>query len=345
MKYLYVPMLRYYGLGIGGPALSVHNLLNSLDSYFDKIEVQTTSDLKINRPFKYRVRLINKGITYNGLVSKTTENYLLLNSLWYSWTHLVFGSYRFKKILLFPRGELLPGAIEQGPKLIKIILLWLIRLRSKNRLVWIATSEEELKAIKLFGFNCSTIVPNNVIDNHLVSERTKREGAMFLGRIARIKRLDILVQIWPKNRVLKIYGPVIDDEVLRNIHRTLETKDKIFLEAGVVHGDSKSRVFSSAKVFILPSKSENFGNVVLESLLHGTPVVTTAGPWEELGTKGCGMKVETIEQLIRESLEIIDLDEKQWSEMSQRCRDYAMEIIKDVDDKTKNLANELFNCN
>jgi glycosyltransferase involved in cell wall biosynthesis len=44
---------------------------------------------------------------------------------------------------------------------------------------------------------------------------------------------------------------------------------------GPVYGDDKAALLQNATVLILPSYSENFGNVVLEAMAVGCPVVVT----------------------------------------------------------------------
>jgi glycosyltransferase involved in cell wall biosynthesis len=59
-----------------------------------------------------------------------------------------------------------------------------------------------------------------------------------------------------------------------------EDADVVFL--GAVHGEEKWALMQRADIFVLPSRSENFGIVVGEALSCGVPVVTTAvGPWGE----------------------------------------------------------------
>ena len=48
-----------------------------------------------------------------------------------------------------------------------------------------------------------------------------------------------------------------------------------------ISGSDKEALMQSANLLILPSYSENFGNVVLESMIRGVPVVVT----EEVGAK------------------------------------------------------------
>lgn len=57
---------------------------------------------------------------------------------------------------------------------------------------------------------------------------------------------------------------------------------------GFVAGELKTSLYQAADVFALPSSQENFGFVLVESLMCRTPVVTTrnVGIWPELETSG-----------------------------------------------------------
>jgi glycosyltransferase involved in cell wall biosynthesis len=62
--------------------------------------------------------------------------------------------------------------------------------------------------------------------------------------------------------------------------------------AGPVYGEAKEQLLESADLFVLPSRSENFGLVVAEALAAGVPVVTTkAAPWAELQGNSASSKV------------------------------------------------------
>lgn len=57
--------------------------------------------------------------------------------------------------------------------------------------------------------------------------------------------------------------------------------DLVFM--GPVYGERKALLLSQADLFVLPTRSDNFGIAVAEALASGVPVVCTKGaPWEEL---------------------------------------------------------------
>ena len=71
-----------------------------------------------------------------------------------------------------------------------------------------------------------------------------------------------------------------------------------------VEGDSKWEWLSKVDVTILPTYSENFGLTVVESLLMGTPVITTTGaPWSKLVDNRCGWWVEPTPHHLQQALE------------------------------------------
>jgi glycosyltransferase involved in cell wall biosynthesis len=70
-----------------------------------------------------------------------------------------------------------------------------------------------------------------------------------------------------------------------------------------VVGAEKMRLLASARVFVLPSHSENFGQAVVEALSCGTPAVVSRNcPWGSLDERGAGIWVENAPQSLAAAL-------------------------------------------
>jgi glycosyltransferase involved in cell wall biosynthesis len=98
---------------------------------------------------------------------------------------------------------------------------------------------------------------------------------LYVGRIAPEKNLALAVQTFRniQQHVPKARYVWVGDGPARN---EIEAANPDFIFAGVQRGLSLARYFASADLFPFPSLSETFGNVILESLASGLPVVAYA---------------------------------------------------------------------
>ena len=80
-------------------------------------------------------------------------------------------------------------------------------------------------------------------------------------------------------------------EAMRQLATTLRLPRVRFV--GELTGKAKLDAYRSADLYVLPTKSENFGITVAEALAAGTPVVVTQGaPWAGLAEHGAGWWIE-----------------------------------------------------
>jgi glycosyltransferase involved in cell wall biosynthesis len=104
---------------------------------------------------------------------------------------------------------------------------------------------------------------------------------LFLSRLSSKKGLNLLLSAFaelsiPNTRLL-IAGPESENgyqNALQQQAAELGVGDRVIF-AGPLYGESKLQAFADADVFVLPSMSENFGNVIAESVAAKVPVIIT----------------------------------------------------------------------
>jgi glycosyltransferase involved in cell wall biosynthesis len=100
---------------------------------------------------------------------------------------------------------------------------------------------------------------------------------------------------------------------------------------GFVDGEAKEAAFLASDVCVVPSYSENFCNVVGESLAYGVPVIASKGvPWDGLVTHGCGLWVDNSPVSLAAALG--SLTYPQLADMGRKgrdwiTRDFSWEVI------------------
>jgi glycosyltransferase involved in cell wall biosynthesis len=102
-----------------------------------------------------------------------------------------------------------------------------------------------------------------------------------------------------------------------------------------VEGDDKQRLIADAFWTIMPSHTENFGVVVLESMAQNTPVIASKGsPWEVLEKEGLGFWVDNSpEELARVLDEVFRLTPAEY----ERYRSQARGFVNDNFDIGRNI--------
>lgn len=203
--------------------------------------------------------------------------------------------------VIHPHGMLERNALEIHSW--KKSLAWRLYQRKDLEIatMFVATSESEAKSIRAIGFDQPIAVIPIGVDIPDIGTKTrpnKMRQAVFLSRIHPIKGLTDLVEAWakvrPTNWKMVIAGPDEENhrsEIEREVNNRGLTDSFVFV--GPVYGKLKEDLFKQSDLFILPSKSENFGLVVAEALSYGIPVLTTdRTPWKSLLSQQCGWWVE-----------------------------------------------------
>jgi len=240
----------------------------------------------------------------------------------------------FKKpIILSPRGSLGEWPLKNGSRFKKLWLEMFIKPFA-NYVVWHVTSEQEKQdVVKLFPNAKVEIIPNGIYIKEFqkfnklakleflqkytgIIPKNINKIIISMGRLQKKKGFDILIDSFNEvikkypNSYLLIAGP--DEGEKENLLKQIENlglRKKVFL-IGNIKNQDKIDFLANADLFVLPSHNENFGNVYLESLSVGTPIVASKNtPWEEVEKYNCGKWVEnSVEETSKAMLEILEKD-------------------------------------
>jgi glycosyltransferase involved in cell wall biosynthesis len=99
---------------------------------------------------------------------------------------------------------------------------------------------------------------------------------LCVGRIAHEKNLNLLIAAWKQARLqqpellLVLTG---DGPARAELQAELEPYGTAVIFTGVLKGEALARCYASADIFAFPSRTETFGNVVLEAMASGLAVL------------------------------------------------------------------------
>ncbi len=226
-------------------------------------------------------------------------------------------------LMISPEGMLEPWSLKRS--IFKKQLAWFLyeskNLNSAN--IFHAASTAEAQSIRSLRFQQPiALIPHGVDlpdlknqpDREILTEAfpelSETRWLLFLSRLHPKKGLDNLLYVWHKLAVkFSDWHLVIAGPDLINYQPKLESLiaefglEKRVTFTGMLSGEKKAAAFANADLFVLPTHSENFGNVVPESLAYAVPVITTKGtPWEDLNTYKCGWWIENNQQALAEAL-------------------------------------------
>lgn len=209
------------------------------------------------------------------------------------------------KFCIHIHGTLSPYALSISSRKKKLVLALGQRAALKRADLLIATCYKEYEDIRNFGLKSPVAVIPNGLDLPQLENVEKRKSVVFLGRIHKVKGVDLLVEAWRKiegrfkDWDLVIAGPTESDYAQGVIAQASKLKTVSF--TGEIKDKEKEQLLTQSAVYVLPTHTENFGISVGEALACGTPVVTTTGaPWSGLIENECGLWIDlSVENLTR----------------------------------------------
>ena len=259
-----------------------------------------------------------------------------------------------RPVVLAPRGEFSPGALNlKYPK--KRLFIWIGNvLRLYSGITWQASSEMERKDIerwfpsplKTRRYGSCVHIALNISPAYSLPDNKgapvpKTPGSLniiFLSRISPKKNLDYALNVLKELRgtvTFDIYGPIgRDKEYWETCNRIIaELPSNVTVNyKGAIKQNEVRDTFSRYHVFLFPTRGENFGHVIMESLSAGCPVILSdQTPWRDLEEKGVGWDIPLSQpEKFRSVLEqLIEMGEDEFNVYSQHAIKHAIEAAND----------------
>lgn len=202
---------------------------------------------------------------------------------------------------------------------------------------------QEAEGTRDFGYiSPQVVVPNGIfwdefqgsVDDHALRRHGLNRDepiVLFLGRISHVKGLEILIpafaRVPARHRArLVIAGP--DDEGLvpglANLAATCGVGDRVVF-TGTLRGAERLAALGAARAWVLPSRTENFGQAVIEALAAGAPVIVSpeVNLAEELSAAGAAWVVERDHEALAEAMSILLCDARARARLETLGREFA----------------------
>ena len=347
----YLPAVRY-----GGTIVSVHGLCKALAARGHDVHVYTTSvDGDSNSPVPHDVAVDMDGVNVWYFASprfrrlywapamkrrlrRHVSDFDVVHThaiyLWPLWTAARSARDAGVPYVVSPRGMLEKALIEERSAVLKAGLIGFIERRTLEDAAAIhVTSARELKEASAFGFRLPRVheIPNGV---NLDSDPTGASApiaalaggqpfVLFLGRISWKKGLDRLLRAFALVERVRLVIAGNDEEqfqpTLETLARQLGLGDRVTF-TGQVGAADKATLLRNAQCLVLPSYSENFGNVVVEAMAEACPVIVTpeVGLAPAVQSSGAGIVVNGNSEDLGAAISSVIADPQRRALMGQR---------------------------
>lgn len=159
-------------------------------------------------------------------------------------------------------------------------------------------------------------------------KRTVSDGIIrfgFVGRLRAEKNVRLLKQLEDeisKKTKKKFEFLIVGDG---NEREWLEKNMKTATFTGFIDGENLSEAYANMDIFIFPSETDAFGNVIQEANASGVPALVTdkGGPQFIVQDKKTGFICKNFQEFTKFSLELMDNREK-LLKMKEASRDFAL---------------------
>lgn len=339
----------------GGPTVSMNNMAKAIAPCADVhiITIGNEADGKQytqvrmghNTVFGCDVNYLTENTprAFYRALSEVKPDVIYISSLFswqYSLSALYYANLHHVRVILAPRGELMPAALSIKKER-KMIFLGAIKAAGMDRHVDLhATAEEECNQAGKFFPHAKVWFVRNLptVPDAFHKEICKQFGSLRIviaGRIHPIKNVDLALKMLRNVRGkidVDIYGAEEVEDYLqrcKTIAKSLPEHIKIRFH-GVIDHDDIPKIMENHDLLLSPTQSENFGQSIVEALLNGTPVVISNNtPWHGLERRFAGFDIslDCPQDFTGAIQRFVDMGPTEYEQWSIGARQYIREEI------------------
>lgn len=347
------------GFRSGGPVRSVANIVKALSSEYVFYVVCLNRDYGVNETYPNVVQgkwtVLGKTYVYYAddgelsfsfyrkILHEVAPDFIYLNSLldrdFSIKPFIVAGRGRGVPIVLAPRGELSPGALELKAFRKRIFIALVKAVNLYQYVAWHASSlGEQDRILSIFAPNrLQVFLASNLSDvpkQALAQKIIKKPGVLRIVLAARISPMKntlaaIRMAAQLKGEVeLDLWGPLENTEYWSACQQQVQLcppNIKVHYRGEVEH-EKLHALLQGYDLMLLPTLGENFGHSIIEALSAGLPVIiSNRTPWKNLIAEGVGADLPLEDELefVRQLESFQSMGECDMENVRSACQHYA----------------------
>lgn len=348
------------GFKAGGPIRSLVNLCAYLEDSYEIFVLTSDRDLGDESPYPsidsdrwirfrghhvYYASSLGKA-TLQKIIGEISPSSIYLNSMFSTrfavLPMLLVGLGMISiPVFLSPRGMLKTSALRQKSYK-KQAFIRLARLMGiQRKIFFVATEQKEREeVIRIFGNEARVAIAGNFPfkPDHYVPPPPKENGKLrmvFIGRIHPVKNLDVLLEcLLPQTAEihLTIVATLEDKqywEYCRKIISKLGKNVSIDVLLNTPHEEIAQHIITN-HIFALPTRGENFGHAIFESLAMSRPVlISDQTPWRGLESHGAGWDLPLADRdaFVQKIREVADMGQESLERWCRGAFEHAVHYM------------------
>ncbi len=335
----------------GGPPVSIMNLVRSIYKNYDLYIISNNHELNDDKPLEgvfegknefefgtvYYLSRKNHSISGVYRIIRHIKPDIIYQNSFFSYNDLI-PVLMYKKInrnvnvIITPRGEFQSNALNKGIQK-KMAYIRLLRFSGLLKsVIWQFAAESECENwnhVCKVSAKSVYIIPNLTYGGNVDPNRSKTSGFVklcFVGRIHPHKNLLFALEILSKINgqvIFDIYGAIEDNAYYQeciSFCSTLPNNIKCSFK-GSVDNELIHNVIGSYHALFLPTKSEAYGQSLVEAMLTEVPVITSNNtPWNDINDymAGYALDLRDKEAYIHALQSVVDIDNEEYKNLIKR---------------------------